>query len=43
MYVLKNIFACLFSVHNIINLSFHEQVFLMGLLPIMAKLSKQPH
>ena len=27
----KNIFACLFSVHNTISLSRHEQVFLMRL------------
>ena len=27
----KNIFACLFSIHNIISLSRHEQVCLSGL------------
>ena len=31
LHVLKNIFACLFSVHNTISLSHHEQVCLMRL------------
>ena len=31
IYVRKNIFACLFSVHNTITLSRHEQVCLMRL------------
>ena len=30
-YIRKNIFACLFSVHNTISLSCHEQVCLMRL------------
>ena len=30
-YIRKNIFACLFSVHNTISLSRHEQVCLMRL------------
>ena len=29
--LLKDIFACLFSIHNIISLSCHEQVSLSGL------------
>ena len=29
--ILKDIFACLFSIHNIISLSCHEQVCLNGL------------
>ena len=31
MYIHKDIFACLFSIHNIISLSCHEQVCLSGL------------
>ena len=31
IYIRKNIFACLFSVHNTISLSRHEQVCLMRL------------
>ena len=32
IFIRKNIFACLFSVHNTISLSLHEQVCLMSLI-----------
>ena len=32
--VLKDIFVCLFSIHNIVSLSCHEQVCLSGLRPL---------
>ena len=36
----KNIFACLFSIHNILSLSSHEQVCLSGLpCPMMGEVS----
>ena len=31
LHLCKNIFACLFSIHNTISLSHHEQVCLSGL------------